>query len=174
MELYIPEQATKESVFEATEAYLGSLSLKISDIDNQRPWGGFFVIDTESEDNFISTFFPEIDQAEVRKYGSVLTPKIILVQPHQKLSWQYHNRRAEFWKAVIGPVGVMASQNDTPPEKPETLQTGEIVEHGNQVRHRLVGLDDWGVVAEIWQHTKADNPSDESDIIRLEDSYGRG
>jgi hypothetical protein len=31
-----------------------------------------------------------------------------------------------------------------------TLQQGE--------RHRLVGLEEWGVVAEIWQHTDAENP----------------
>jgi mannose-6-phosphate isomerase len=45
------------------------------------------------------------------------------------------------------------------------LQQGE--------RHRLVGLNDWGLVAEIWQHTDASNPSDESDIVRLQDDFGR-
>ena len=28
-------------------------------------------------------------------------------------------------------------------------------------RHRLIGLDDFAVVSEIWQHTDPDNPSDE-------------
>lgn len=37
-----------------------------------------------------------------------------------------------------------------------TLQQGD--------RHRLVGLDDWGFVAEIWQHTDTENPSDENDM----------
>ena len=40
-------------------------------------------------------------------------------------------------------------------------------------RHRLVGLDNWGIVAEIWQHTDAANPSDEEDIIRVQDDFGR-
>jgi mannose-6-phosphate isomerase len=40
-------------------------------------------------------------------------------------------------------------------------------------RHRLVGLEDWGVIAEIWQHTDASNPSDESDIVRVQDDFGR-
>jgi hypothetical protein len=40
-------------------------------------------------------------------------------------------------------------------------------------RHRLIGLDQWGVVAEIWQHTDSENPSDESDIVRLQDDFGR-
>ena len=40
-------------------------------------------------------------------------------------------------------------------------------------RHRLIGLDNFGVVSEIWQHTDRDNPSDEEDIVRLSDDYGR-
>jgi len=50
---------------------------------------------------------------------------------------------------------------------------------GNQIklnqgeRHRLIGLNDWGVVAEIWQHTDAQNPSDEDDIVRVQDDFGR-
>ena len=40
------------------------------------------------------------------------------------------------------------------------------------VRHRLVGLDDYAVVAEIWQHTDK-VPSDEEDIIRVQDDFGR-
>ena len=45
------------------------------------------------------------------------------------------------------------------------LQQGE--------RHRLIGLDDFCVVAEIWQHTDANLPSDEEDIIRVQDDFGR-
>jgi len=45
------------------------------------------------------------------------------------------------------------------------LQQGE--------RHRLIGLAVWGVVAEIWQHTDASDPSDEDDIVRLQDDFGR-
>mgnify|MGYP003350752161 CR=1 FL=1 len=39
-------------------------------------------------------------------------------------------------------------------------------------RHRLIGTKEgWGMVAEIWQHTVPDHPSDESDIVRLQDDY---
>ncbi len=34
-------------------------------------------------------------------------------------------------------------------------------------------FEDWAVVAEIWQHTEKDNPSDEKDIVRINDDYGR-
>ena len=40
-------------------------------------------------------------------------------------------------------------------------------------RHRLIGLDTWGVVAEFWQHTDASPPSNEDDIVRLQDDYAR-
>ena len=40
-------------------------------------------------------------------------------------------------------------------------------------RHRLVGLNDWGVIAEIWQHTHESHPSDEDDIVRVQDDFGR-
>lgn len=40
-------------------------------------------------------------------------------------------------------------------------------------RHRLVGVDEWGIVAEIWQHTDAAHPSDEDDIVRVQDDFGR-
>jgi hypothetical protein len=40
-------------------------------------------------------------------------------------------------------------------------------------RHRLIGLDDYGVIAEIWQHIDTENPSDEDDIVRVQDDYGR-
>lgn len=40
-------------------------------------------------------------------------------------------------------------------------------------RHRLKGLTDWGVVAEFWQHTDVKHPSDENDIVRVQDDFGR-
>jgi len=40
-------------------------------------------------------------------------------------------------------------------------------------RHRLVGLDDWGIVAEIWIHSDPDKPSNEYDIRRISDDFGR-
>ncbi len=39
--------------------------------------------------------------------------------------------------------------------------------------HRLAGLEDWGVIAEIWQHTDIASPSDEQDIVRVADDHHR-
>ena len=40
-------------------------------------------------------------------------------------------------------------------------------------RPRLVGLDVYALVAEIGQHTEVTNSSDEDDIVRLQDNFGR-
>jgi mannose-6-phosphate isomerase-like protein (cupin superfamily) len=96
-----------------------------------------------------------------------------MVQPATRLSWQYHHRRAEIWKLVAGVAGVVTSDTDV--EGPvHELKTGEIVRLKQGQRHRLVGLSNgWGMIAEIWQHTDANNPSDESDIVRVQDDFGR-
>ena len=40
-------------------------------------------------------------------------------------------------------------------------------------RHRLIGLEDYAVISEIWQHTDPNHPSDENDIVRISDDYRR-
>ena len=40
-------------------------------------------------------------------------------------------------------------------------------------RHRIVGLDDYALVAEIWIHTDKENPSNEEDIVRVQDDFDR-
>ncbi|HRK75285.1 MAG TPA: hypothetical protein PLL64_13470, partial [Rhodothermales bacterium] len=101
-----------------------------------------------------------------------LSPKILVVAPEKRLSWQYHHRRAEIWKVVGGVAGVVVSNTDeeTPLRK---LQMGEVVELQQGERHRLIGLEMWGIIAEIWQHTDRENPSDEADIVRVQDDFGR-
>jgi mannose-6-phosphate isomerase len=172
MKLHFAATEDRATVFTKVESYLDKLSLKITSQDMDRPWGGFFVIDSSSLEPFIKIYFPDIDHKQIGMYGSTLSPKILLVSPKQKLSWQYHHRRAEIWKIVLGPVGIIQSNdNSQSPVKP--YETGAVVSHGPEIRHRLVGLDGWGVVAEIWQHTDPAHPSNEEDIVRLEDNYGR-
>jgi len=50
---------------------------------------------------------------------------------------------------------------------------GEIVRLKQGERHRLIGLETFGMIAEIWQHTDPANPSDESDIVRVQDDFAR-
>jgi mannose-6-phosphate isomerase-like protein (cupin superfamily) len=163
---------TKEEVFTKVGAYLDELGVTITSIDNQRPWGGFFVIADESIEAFIKQFFEDYDLEKIKQFSPKLMPKILVIRPGEELSWQYHFRRAELWRCVDGPVGYRRSMGDTQTDT-QTLQPGEIVQFKPHERHTGVGLDNWGIVAEFWQHTDPSQPSDEEDIIRLEDKYGR-
>ena len=153
------------------ENEIKELGFEIISKDFDRPWGGFLVISEEQAQEFADKFFDGIDIKNI-KIGGKLSPKILVVKPNSKLSWQYHHRRAEIWKVFKGKVGVSRSFDDN--EKPlKKLITGDQIELKKGERHRLIGLDDFAVIAEIWQHTDPENPSNENDIIRLSDDYGR-
>lgn len=169
--LQLNQNATKQEIFATVQDYLSQLNLGHTDVDDRRPWGGFFVIDESHTSSFINAHFPELTADRIGR-GGKLSPKILIVEPGKRLSWQYHDRREELWRVVKGPVGVITSDDDT--QKPvEEISDDQIVQFGTNIRHRLVGLDNWGVVAEIWQHTDPTNPSDEDDIVRVEDDFGR-
>jgi len=162
---------TKEEVFSTIRQFLAQQQLLIDKTDTTRPWGGFFVMQESGAANFIKTFFPHLTKEELSISGK-LSPKILVVAPQKRLSWQYHHRRAEIWKLIGGKAGVVTS--DTDEEKETTyLTVGDIIQLPQGERHRLVGLDGWGVLAEIWRHTDANHPSDEEDIVRVQDDFGR-
>ena len=149
---------------------LQSLGFEVTDQDLNRPWGGFFYIKESQAQEFSDHFFGGLD-VNMLKIDGKLSPKILMVKPNMKLSWQYHNRRAEIWQVYKGRVGVVQSATDI--ETPmESYGPGDQIKLDQGVRHRLLGLDDYGVVAEIWQHTHP-FPSDEEDIIRVQDDFGR-
>jgi mannose-6-phosphate isomerase len=160
-----------QEIFEKAEHYVKSLGFIIVKEDKNRPWGGFLVIDESQAKKFAEHFFPEEDFDQL-KISEKLSPKILLVAPGKRLSWQYHFRRAEIWRCIDGKVEVATSFSDEEKEK-HLVHKGDKIKLSQGERHRLIGLDDWGVVAEIWQHTDAENPSDEEDIVRLQDDFGR-
>jgi mannose-6-phosphate isomerase len=168
---FLPE-TPKELVFEKVAEYLHQQELAIDKQDSTRPWGGFFVLDESQQEKFIATYFPHLTKEELNISGK-LSPKILVVAPTKRLSWQYHHRRAEIWKLIGGVAGVVTS--DTDEEKDTTyLQIGDIIQLKQGERHRLIGVEGgWGIVAEIWRHTDANKPSDEDDIVRVQDDFGR-
>jgi len=161
----------KEQMYAHVLDLIQQEGLTISSSDFTRPWGGFFVLDESQADLFIETFFPTYKKEELM-LGNKLSPKILVVAPGQRLSWQYHHRRAEIWRVVEGEVGVVMSETDAETEL-NLFEPGDIIVLTKGQRHRLVGLEGWGVIAEIWQHTDPGQPSDEEDIVRLQDDYGR-
>ena len=158
-------------IFEETEAELKELDLQIDSFDFNRPWGGFFVIEEKDAQKFANTYFNKLDVQSLKISGK-LSPKILLVKPESRLSWQYHHRRAETWRIVKGEVGIVRSFNDTE-SAVVNYKEGDLITLQKEERHRLVGLKDWAIIAEFWQHTDPSNPSNEDDIVRVQDDYSR-
>ena len=156
--------------YKAIQSEVESYGFQVVDKDFNRPWGAFLVIDENQAQDFSDKFFNGIDVNSLRVEGK-LSPKILIVKPNARLSWQYHHRRAEIWQVFKGEVGIIRSNNDTEGVLKRFTQ-GDQVKLSQGERHRLVGLQDYGVVAEIWQHTEA-LPSDENDIVRVQDDFKR-
>ena len=161
----------KQNILNQIEKWVSEQGFTVVAKDFNRPWGGFFVLEESQAAKFAAMFFPELSFDEIQ-ITQKLSPKFLVVAPKQRLSWQYHFRRAEVWKVVNGPVAVAISATDEQLE-PGIYQDGDFIKLDIGQRHRLIGLDTYGLVAEIWQHTDVNHPSDEEDIVRLQDDFGR-
>jgi mannose-6-phosphate isomerase-like protein (cupin superfamily) len=165
-------QTDKYLVFAFVKTFLDNEGFKVASEDHHRPWGGFFVIDESQSARFIEAFFPHLKPADFSGFKK-LSPKILIVAPGKRLSWQYHHRRSEIWRVIGGSAAISTSPTDE--ETPaRNLKLGEVVSLSQGERHRLIGTEEFGVIAEIWKHTDASNPSDEDDIVRVQDEFGRG
>lgn len=171
MNLNIAPTLGKNDVFQKVKHFLEENEFIIISSDQARPWGGFFVIDEQQSQKFIDFFFAGVDDSKKTGTGKI-SPKILIVERGKRLSWQYHHRRSELWKVIGGKVGIVQSDNDK--ETPlQTKSLNDIIVLRQGERHRLIGLETWGIVAEIWQHIDNNNPSDENDIVRVQDDFGR-
>lgn len=171
MNLDFSAETPKSEVFTHVRTFMESEGFTLTNFDDERPWGGFFYIDEAQAPQFIRTFFPHLDVDDFAGFPK-LSPKILIVAPLKRLSWQYHHRRAEIWKLIGGVAGIVVSATDAQPPQRDLL-SGEVVELAQGERHRLVGTTGWGILAEIWKHTDATHPSDEDDIVRVDDDFGR-
>lgn len=141
-----------------------------------KPWGCYFRMADSDAERFVREFFPSLDilEAKLGRDDVELSPKFLLVEPGHRLSWQYHDRRAERWRFLTDGA-YYRSDGDELPEK-TLARAGDVVQFGAGERHRLASSDNdhsYTLVAEIWQHTVAGQPSDEADIVRLQDDYSR-
>ena len=101
--------------FIKVKKHIESFGYKIMDYDFERPWGGFLVIDEAQSQKFANQFFDGIP-IDSLKIGGKLSPKLLIVTPKARLSWQYHHRRAEIWRVYRGTVGIIRSNdNDQKP-----------------------------------------------------------
>lgn len=167
-------EEVKPNFIASTVEALETAGYTIVEIADQKPWGAYIRMDGSQADAFIGEFFPGLSPVEARlgMESAELSPKILIVTPTHRLSWQFHDRRAERWM-FLTPGGYYKSETDEQGEQ-QHARAGDVVQFAQGERHRLVGVDGYyTVVAEIWQHTDKDTMSDEDDIIRLSDDYKR-
>ena len=158
-------------IFSKTLDILSSKNLNVIDKDTDRPWGGFFVISEDNTQEFSNIYFNGLNTEELKVSGK-LSSKILIISPNKRLSWQYHHRRSEIWKVVNGQIKIVTSHDDVE-RKEKILKEGDEIRLYKGERHRIIGLEDYAVVAEIWIHRDKDNPSDENDIVRVQDDFDR-
>ncbi len=160
----------KELRFARLMAEARGFGLDVREVDATRPWGGYIRFTRASLNGFLSAYWQGI---HVRHADLDLDAKLLLVMPGQRLSLQSHAKRAELWRVLEGPVIVSTGKGEKD-VKEESVRPVEVVTIPCRRLHRLGGpVTGWGVIAELWQHEDPIHPSDEKDILRLADDYGR-
>ena len=157
--------------YKEVESLISLNNLNIVSKDIERPWGGFYVLDESQAQSFANLFFKNLDVSKLN-LSNKLSPKILVIKPNKRLSWQYHYRRSEIWSVIKGSIKVIKSDDNT--EKNEIiLNKSDQIEIAKEERHRIIGTDKYALVAEIWIHKDMDNLSDEEDIVRIQDDFDR-
>ena len=95
-------------------------------------------------------------------HDELSTVKIVRVAAGKRLSLQRHAKRAEFWRVIEGAGTVTIGDEQKP------AAVGDEFEIPTGTLHRLEGGPDGIAVLEI-----ALGQFDESDIVRVEDDFGR-
>lgn len=162
---------TKDSVFDSIIKGLWRRSMPHQSVVRDKPWGGYFTFDQKHTEKFIDLFFKGVDTSMIQM-DLQISPKILVVEPGKRLSWQYHHRRTELWRCVYNRVNVTLSDNDQEKEN-VVLAEGDHIYIGSEQRHRIIGLRQYGILAELWIHSDPAHPSNEDDIVRVQDDFGR-
>ena len=107
-----------------------------------RPWGSWQVVDE----------------------GGGFKVKRITVTPGSRLSYQYHEHRAEHWVVVRGRATCVVDGEIV------VVETGKCIDIGVGVAHRIGNSEDTElVIIEVNRGSYLE----EDDIIRLQDDFGR-
>lgn len=108
----------------------------------ERPWGRFFVISDE-------------EKYKIKK---------IEVEPNQRLSYQFHNKRSEYWIIIKG-NGLLVL-NDIK----SRVKVGDTVFIEKTDRHRIQNAGDKMLV---FIEVQTGSYFGEDDIVRIEDDFNR-
>jgi mannose-6-phosphate isomerase len=116
---------------------------KIKENTEQRPWGNF----------------------EVLYDGEDCKVKRITVNPEQRLSYQFHNKRTEQWTIISGQGMV------TIDDKKNTAKAGTVIWIPQEAKHRIKNTSKEEDL--VFIETQLGTYFGEDDITRIEDDYER-
>tara|TARA_E500000178_G_C16893897_1_gene694829 strand:+ start:339 stop:689 length:351 start_codon:yes stop_codon:yes gene_type:complete len=108
----------------------------------KRPWGEFHVL---SED----------ENYKVKK---------IIIRPGQRISYQFHNKRSEFWIVIKGSLSVVLDDNEYFLSKNETIN----IPLGSKHRAQNLSNNDVHFI-----EVQTGKYFGEDDIVRIDDDYNR-
>jgi hypothetical protein len=121
-----------DAVVSLARASLATAGLTVVGKDLARPWGGFLLVSQSEVHEFIRAYFGDAGLQDAREQPA-LSPKLLLVAPGRRLSWQYHGRRSEIWRmppatavpTAIANTGVSALRHGsrTPGSKTANLKS---------------------------------------------------
>jgi len=160
----------KEVRFARLMAEARGFGLEVREVDSTKPWGGYIRFARLSLGSFLSAYWRGV---HVKHADLDLDAKVLLLAPGQRLSLQLHNKRSELWRVLEGPVlmAIGASEDELDDRLVGPVEVVRIP-CGHLHRAAAPGTA-WGVVAELWQHEDPTDPSNEADIVRYADDYGR-
>lgn len=142
--LLVADRAKSQEVKLVVEALKASADAELTELPAtvQRPWGTYATLKQE-------------DGYQVKR---------ITVAPRQKLSLQYHHKRAEHWVVTRGKALVQIGDEEfeTCPGEYHYIPLGK--------KHRLTNIGDSELVL---VEVKVGSYLGEDDIVRLDDVYGR-
>ena len=167
-------ESDKSSIAVEVKRLIEAEGYQIVEENIDKPWGAYFRLSGQQADRFVEEFFPGLSALEARlgNEHAELSPKFLIVSPGHRLSWQYHDRRAERWVFLTEGAYNRSATNE--PGDLNVVEAGHVVQFAQGERHRGVGLPGkYTVIAEIWQHTDGEEMSNEDDITRLGDDYSR-
>lgn len=109
---------------------------------DERPWGRYYVLHDEAN----------------------YKVKRIEVEPNQRLSYQFHYKRAEAWTVVQGEASVTLDGED------RIFKVGETVIIPLNAKHRVANI---GTELLVFIEVQTGTYFGEDDIVRIEDDYER-
>ena len=123
----------------------------------------------QSSSELTKSFLNYIEERPWGKFENILEEETYLVKkltvnPHQKLSLQYHNNREEFWVVTSGKGKVTISDSEFLAEVGSRfyIEKKDIHRIENDSSEPLVLIE-----------VQLGDAISEDDIVRLEDTYGR-